>query len=145
MVVVRHFYEHVIHSFPSPTEYPWDAIHEKIRLIEASFDVFSRVGAAFCAEEDFSQFAKKFFSRVYNICHALEGWIDVPNVVVEEGYPSPRELYEKGEQACIGLLRAWFGCVKLEQSTTRGWQVANDVVAECLAVCQGEQQIFHHF
>lgn len=133
MDLVQNFYEHVIHSFPSPGEYPWSAIHEKIRLIEASFDVFARVGTAFCAEKDFASFSKQFFVRVFNICRVLDYWIDVPNVSVPPGYPTPRELHAKGERACIGLLRAWFGCLQVEDSGLCGWQAAKEIVVECLS------------
>ncbi|KAJ3556801.1 hypothetical protein NM688_g1817 [Phlebia brevispora] len=136
MVVLRNFYEHVIQSFPLPQEYPWVTIYEKIKLIEASFDVFPLVGAAFCAEHDFSDFSKRFFLRVFRICHVLDAWIDVPGVSAQDGYPTPRDLYEKGVQACIGLLRAWFESVKTEKSGLRGWQVAKEMTTELLALCQ---------
>lgn len=137
MVVLQEFYEHIIHSFPSPQEFPWPAIHEKIKLIEASFDVFALVGVAFCDAEDFPSFSRLFFLRVFSICHVLEGWIDTPDVSVEPGDPTPRELYIKGEQACVGLLRAWLGSMRTTKHGLRGWQVAQEMITECITSCQG--------
>lgn len=140
MAVVRNFYNHVINEFPLPGEYAWDACNEKVKLTEASFDVFSLVGAAFCAEDDFREFSRQFLTRVLNICRVLEEWIDVQDTRTRPGYPTPRELYEKGELACIGLLRAWFGCLKAEVKDVRGWQVAKEIAAEWVTLIQG-----HHY
>lgn len=138
MNVMRNFYDHVIYSFPSAEQYPWETIHERIKFINTSFDVFPFVGAAFCAENDFQDFSKLFFSRVLGVCHVLESWIDVPDVPNQDGYPTPMQLHDKGERACIGLLRAWLGCLSTEKSGLRGWEVAKDIATQCITLCQGE-------
>ena len=131
------FYEHVLQSFPSPREYPWPVIHEKIKLIEASFDVFALIGSVFCDADNFSTFSRQLFTRLLNICHVLEEWLDVIDVSVEPGDPTPRDLNEKGERACAGLLRSWLGCMKMEKNGLRGWQVAKEMMMECVASCRG--------
>ncbi|KAF7789400.1 hypothetical protein EIP86_000344 [Pleurotus ostreatoroseus] len=136
MAVVRNFYEHVIRSFPSPQDYTWHAIQEKIQLVEASFKVFPLVAAAFCAESDFSTFAKQFFVRVFVICHILDQWVDVSQITEEAGLLSPGDLYNRAVDACTGLLRAWFCSVKVEKTGLRGWQVAKEIATELLALCE---------
>ena len=136
--VVRTFYNHVLQSFPSPSEYTWAALHEKITLIDASFAVFSRVGAAFCSADDFAAFSKDFWRHILGICCVLEQWIDHQDVTTDADCPTPRELYEKGESACVGLLRTWFGRMQTETSGVRGWQVAKEIVEECLSLCHGK-------
>lgn len=141
MAVLKEFYEHVIQFFPSPQEYPWRVYHEQIKLMEASFDVFALVGVAFCYTEDFHTFSKLFFIRVLDICHVLDGWLDAPDVSVEPGVPTPKELYLKGEQACVGLLRAWLGSLQMGPCGFWGWQVAREILMEHIAFCQGTKGI----
>ncbi len=134
---VKTLSEHVICSLYPPHEYSWSAIHEKIKLTEATCEVIGLVGTAFCSEPDFVDIAKVLFCRLFDVCRVLDTWVDVPDVPVEDGYPTPEELRQKTEDACIGLLRAWGEDV----SDVYAWKVLKEIAMEYMALCDGASSI----
>jgi hypothetical protein len=127
-----------IPPLPLPEAYPWNSMHERSAVSEVTFDMLYRLskrcGEVFLYKEDLS---KSIFVKLLDFCVSAEIWIDVPDVPVKEGFPSPETLRAGCVHATVGMLRALAENIKIDYAGKPGWQILRSIAEECLAVCQG--------
>ena len=125
---------------PLPEEYPWDSMHERSTVSEVTFDMMYRLARrcreAFSYQEDLS---KSIFVKLLDFSVSADVWIDVPNISVKDGFPSPDALRLGCVHATIGVLHAYADCVNVGHAGKAGWQIFRDVAEGCISACLGEE------
>ena len=125
--------------FPSPNEYPWNVLHEKIKLTEVICDLLCvmarRCGEVLCLQENI---ARSVFAKLLDLATGLDVWIDVPDLPLKEGYASPEQLHANCVLAASAMLRAFKKGIAIDHGGPPGWKVLRNIAEECFQVCQGK-------
>jgi serine/threonine-protein kinase ATR len=143
--VITSLSDHFLTPLPSPRDVPWNAMHEKVKLVEIILDllqrVTDRVDALYAGPGDL---AKKTFVRLVGLCSGLDIWVEV-DVLEEEGIPTPSDLRHKAFQAAVGILR-WLGSnvASVGGSEEPTWRILRNILVECLEVSHGMQVCFNY-
>jgi hypothetical protein len=131
--------EHFLTPLPSHHTVLWDAMHEKIKLVEITFEVVQRVtdrlDALYAGPGDL---AKKIVTRLISMCVGLDIWIDV-DVPEEKDIPTPLDLMRKAFQTAVCVLRS-LGSTALipggsEEPT---WKILRHILLEYVEVGHGQ-------
>lgn len=136
MTTIDHLFNTILASFPSPSEFPWETLHEILALTETSLQFFEL--CLQCVDGLFTgQFAIRMTGRLLSLCCSLDVWTFV-QVVEEENVPTPWRLREQTFAVLVLLLRSLAGnapaAEKLEEPV---WKTLEHIVLECLTVASG--------
>ncbi|EKM59861.1 uncharacterized protein PHACADRAFT_181804 [Phanerochaete carnosa HHB-10118-sp] len=119
-----------------PDEFEWHMLHERTKLFEVTFELFclltTRCGEVLSYQEDLT---KSMLCKLLDVASSLEIWLDVPDVPVKEGFPSPEKLYADCMKTMTAMLQALAGSAKIDHAGKPGWQILKSIGEECLAVC----------
>jgi serine/threonine-protein kinase ATR len=136
--VIAALSDHFLASLPSHRTVPWNAMHEKVKLVEITLEVVQRVtdrvDALYAGP---GNFASKIFTRLLNLCICLDVWVDV--VVPEENdIPTPLQLRQKTVQVAVSVLRCLGSNVVVAGgSDEHTWKMLRNIVTQCLEVING--------
>lgn len=138
VTIVNGLSEHFLASFPSSNAVPWNAMHDKLELIDHTLEIItrvtSRVEAAYAGPGDA---AKALFTHLLNLCNALDCWLDV-EVTNEPGVPTPLQLRDKTVKAIVGLLRHLGSCISSGAGPdSPAWKNLREIMVECLDLTCG--------
>lgn len=143
ITVINGLSDHFLASFPCANVVPWNAMHEKLELIEITLEIIKRV--TFRVDAMYSgpgDAAKRIFARLLNLCSALDSWIDV-EVPVEEGIPTPLHLRGQAFQTTTDLLRHLGGNISMSGGPDAPtWKILKSIMCECLDVTQGAHAFY---
>lgn len=139
VTVITELSDHFLASFPSSNVVPWNAMHDKLELIEITLEIIQRVTARVDAlYSGPGDAAKHLFARLLSLCSSLDFWIDF-GVTVEAGIPTPQHLSEKTFSVAVDLLRCLGGNVMAGGCNDEPtWKILRNILIECLDVSQGK-------
>lgn len=139
--VISGLSDHLLSSFPSSREGSWDALHEKVSLIDCSLEIIHRllkkITGFFYEQEDL---ARTLFIRLVYLCAAMDSRDD-GDVADAEGIPSPSDLRGKTFVVATHLLRYLGdppGITRGESLVRPSWELLRTIVDHCLQTCEGE-------
>lgn len=136
--VIAGLSDHLLTGFPSSKRGEWKILHEVTTLTDTTLEVIRRVlnnvEGLFVGANGF---AEKLFTRLLNICCALDARDD-PEDTLGNDIPTPQQLRAKAFQVASQLLRytGAIGVEKVDESPS--WQLLRNIIAELLAVSDGE-------
>lgn len=138
VTIVNGLSEYFLASFPCSNAVPWNAMQDKLELIDYTLEmivrVTSRVEAAYAGPGDA---AKSLFTHLITLCNALDWWLDV-DVINKPGVPTPLHLRDKTIKATVGLLRHLGSYISsgagLDPPT---WKKLREIMIECLDLTHG--------
>lgn len=138
VTVISGLSDHFLASFPTLNMAPWNAMREKLELIEITLEIIQRVTVrvdAMYSSPD--EAAKKTFARLLSLCTALDSWIDA-DINVEDGVLTPSHLRVKAFEAGIGILRHMGQTITTDGGSDEStWRTLKNILVECLEVTQG--------
>lgn len=139
VTIINGLSDHFLASFPVMNAVPWNAMREKLELIEITLEIIqrvtARVDAMYSADEDA---AKKTFVRLLSLCVALDSWTGV-DVNIDDGVLSPSHLRVKAFEAGSGILRHLGEAVATAGGVEEPpWRIMKSIIVECLGAAQGE-------
>lgn len=138
VTVVNGLSDHFLASFPTVNVVPWNAMREKLELIEITLEIIQRVtvrvDAMYSGPGDA---AKKIFVRLLSLCTALDTWVDA-DVGIDDDVLTPLHLRNKVFEAATGLLKYLGGNIMTGGGSDEPtWKILKSILIECLEVAQG--------
>lgn len=136
--VIAGLSDHLLTGFPSSSRGGWEVLREVTTLTDTTLEVIRRVlhnvEGLFAGTNGF---AEKLFTRLLNLCCALDARDD-PEVVPEGDSPSAKQLRAKAFLVTFQLLRYLGGIVGVgKQDEDSGWVLLRKIIVELLAVSDG--------
>ena len=123
-------------SISSPSQLPWHAMHEQIKLTEVCLQLTlyaaQRVPSLFAGEEVLAQ---ALFTSITILCTTLDLWIDV-DPPPEAGYLCPAELYARASTTSAAVLQA-VGDEVIPEIGPRSRQLMRSVIDRCAQLVNG--------
>lgn len=139
VTVISGLSDHFLASFPTLNVVPWNAMREKLELIEITLEIIQRVTIrvdAMYSSPD--EAAKKTFVPLLSLCTALDSWIDA-DINIEDGILTPSHLRVKAFEAGVGILRHMGQAIATDGGSDEStWRSLKSILVECLEVVQGE-------
>jgi serine/threonine-protein kinase ATR len=146
VAVISGLSDHFLTPLPSSHEATWEAISEKVQLVEITLEVLQRamerVEFLFGGPGDF---ARRMFGRLLDLNSSLFIWTDV-KVFCELDHLMPLGLQSKVTRRMVGLLR------NLGNSATPSnmpdepaWRNMRGIVQECLECINGIAEVAAKF
>lgn len=127
-----------------PDEFGWHMLHERTKLFEVTLELFYlltiRCGEVLSYQEDLT---KSMLCKLLDVASSLEVWLDVPDVPVKEGFPSPEKLHADCVKTITAMLQALAGCAKIDHAGKPGWQILRSIGEEFLSVCSGRSHCLY--
>lgn len=121
-----------------PDEYPWNTMHERVKLLEVSFKVLCSASEQ-CGDilSHNAELAKSMIVKLLDISTSLDVWLDVTGVPLKAGFPGPGTLRATCTQATIGMLKAFGNGLRIDNAGKPGWHILRDIAEEFFALCRG--------
>lgn len=141
MTTIDHLFNTILATFPSPSEFPWETLHEILALAETSLSFFE-----LCIQSldglFTGNFAIRMTGRLLSLCCSLDVWIYVP-VPDEENVTDPLTLREQTFRVLVLLLRSLAGNAPVaEKAEEPAWKTLEHILTECLSIGQGSGHLF---
>ena len=136
ITIVNHLFDMILSSFPSPSDFPWETLHERLTLTETSLEFIHL--CVQCVDGLFTgQFAVRMTARLLSICCSLDVWIHV-QIPDEEGVAKPRMLREKAFDVLLLLLRSLGGnAAVIDKVGEAAWRTLEHILNECMDIGRG--------
>ncbi|KAJ3516810.1 hypothetical protein NLJ89_g892 [Agrocybe chaxingu] len=136
MTIVNGLTDHFLSSFPLPDIVSWNAMQERVEVVEVTLEaikrVFERVEGIF---NDSEELVRKLFARLLDLCRVLDLWIE-PEIVFEEAMFSPAHMKEKASLLLIAVLRGLGDNAPApSEQHPPSWKVLREVLVESIGVC----------
>jgi serine/threonine-protein kinase ATR len=138
VTVIVSLSDHFLTPLPSHRDAPWNAMHEKVKLVEITMEVIQRatdrVDALYAGPGDL---AKRIFASVLKFCTGLDVWVDL-EVPKEDGIPTPLDLRQRAVQTAVGILRCMGNNITAVGGTDEPtWKILRDILTDSLEVSHG--------
>ena len=130
--------EHILTPLPSHHTVLWNAMHEKIKLVEITLEVVQRVtdrlDALYAGPSDL---AKKIVTRLVSMCVGLDVWVDI-EVPEEKDIPTPLDLMQKASHTAVCVLRCLGGSMSIPAGSDEPtWKTLRHILMEYVEVVHG--------